>query len=199
MTLGVTVPFYFYLGLATSDDGGDTFTRVSAAPVLERSPVDPYLTGQACVRIEDGRWRMWYVSGERWEPRREGPRHYYHIKYAESSDGVHWRRDGRVAIDFEDDQYAIGRPCVLEDGTGYRMWYCYRGPSYRVGYAESADGIAWTRMDARAGIDCSNEGWDSEMLAYPHVFDHGGRRYMFYNGNGYGKTGVGWAVLDDRY
>src|SRR5262249_48574375 len=82
VTLGVTVPFYFYLGLAVSFDGGETFTRVTASPVLERSSVDPYLTGQACVRIEDGRWRMWYVSGTRWEPRDGGPRHYYHIKYA---------------------------------------------------------------------------------------------------------------------
>jgi len=197
VTLGVTVPFYFYLGLAVSFDGGETFTRVTASPVLERSSVDPYLTGQACVRIEDGRWRMWYVSGTRWEPRDGGPRHYYHIKYAESADGRHWRRDGRVSIDFEGDEYAIARPCVVKDGSTYRMWYCYRCASYRIGYAESADGLDWARMDARAGIDLAPEGWDSEMLAYPFVFDHAGRRYLFYNGNGYGRSGLGWAVLDD--
>jgi hypothetical protein len=35
------------------------------------------------------------------------------------------------------------------------------------------------------------------MVCYPFVFDHGGRRYMFYNGNGYGKSGFGVAVLQD--
>ena len=86
---------------------------------------------------------------------------------------------------------------MLKEKGLYRMWYCYRGASYRIGYAESADGLDWTRMDARAGIDLAPEGWDSEMLAYPFVFDHAGRRYLFYNGNGYGRSGLGWAVLDD--
>jgi hypothetical protein len=76
------------------------------------------------------------------------------------------------------------------------MWYACRGETYRIGYAESADGLSWKRHDAQAGIDVSEEGWDSEMIAYPWVFDHGGRRYMLYNGNGYGETGIGLAVLD---
>ena len=51
-------------------------------------------------------------------------------------------------------------------------------------------------MDERAGIDVSPSGWDSESIEYPHVFDHAGMRYMLYNGNGYGKTGFGLAVLE---
>lgn len=196
VTLGVTVPFYFYLGLAVSDDGGTSFSRLSPSPLLERDAVDPFLTGQACVRIEDGLWHMWYVSGTRWEQGAAGPKHYYHIKYAESVDGVAWARRGVVCIDFEGDEYAIARPCVLKDADRYRMWYCYRGPSYRIGYAESDDGVRWQRLDARAGIAVSDEGWDSEMLAYPCVYDHRGQRYLFYNGNGYGRTGLGWAVLE---
>ena len=46
------------------------------------------------------------------------------------------------------------------------------------------------------GIDVSKNGWDSEMICYPYVFDHKGKRYMLYNGNGYGKTGFGLAVLE---
>ena len=111
-------------------------------------------------------------------------------------DRVRWVRDGRVCIDFRDGEHAIARPCVLKDGDRYRMWYCFRGPSYRIGYAESADGLEWTRFDERAGIDVSSAGWDSEMLAYPFVFDSRGARYMLYNGNGYGRSGVGWAVLE---
>ena len=55
------------------------------------------------------------------------------------------------------------------------------------------------RNDELAGIDVSPEGWDSEMICYPYIFEHRGLLYMLYNGNGYGKTGFGLAVMgDDR-
>jgi hypothetical protein len=198
-TKGVAVPFYFYAGLAVSEDGGASFVRVSRAPILERSEVDPFLTASPWVLVEDGLWRMWYVSGVRWDATPGGPRHLYHIKYAESRDGIDWTRQGRVCVDAASPQeYAFGRPCVLKDVDGvYRMWYSVRGRRYRIGVAESPDGLTWTRMDDVAGIDVSVSGWDSEMIEYPVVFDRAGRRYMLYNGNGYGRTGMGLAVLNE--
>jgi hypothetical protein len=194
-SLGVTVPFYFFVGAAVSDDGGVSFTRVSAGPILERSDGDPYLTASPWILVEDGRWRMWYVAGSRWEATGAEPRHYYHIRYAESSDGRTWHRHPRPCIDYASpDEYAISRPCVVRDRDAYRMWYAARGAAYRIGYAESADGLHWTRRDAEAGIDVSPAGWDSEMVAYPCVFDAAGQRYLLYNGNGYGRTGIGLAV-----
>jgi hypothetical protein len=196
-TRGVSVPFYFFVGCARSIEGGATFQRVSSAPVLERNDVDPYLTASPWILVEDGVWRMWYVSGTGWELTEDAPRHSYHIKYAESDDGIEWRREGRVCIDFAGDEYAIARPCVVKDGTLYRMWYSSRGDSYRIGYAESADGLDWTRQDGDAGIDVSPDGWDSEMIEYPCVFEYEGSWHMLYNGNGYGATGIGLAVLED--
>lgn len=194
--LGRTVPFYYAIGLAISHDEGRTFRRMSRAPILDRNDTDPFLTASPVVLYEDNRWRMWYVSGVRWEQGVTGPRHYYHIKYAESDDGVHWRREGRICIDFANDrEYAIARPSVVRDAKVYRMWFPHRGESYRIGYAESADGLTWRRFDGPAGIDVSPEGWDSEMVTYPAVFDHMGSRYMLYNGNGYGRSGIGLAQL----
>lgn len=196
-SLGQTVPFYLTVGLAISEDGGRTFERVSPAPILERTAVDPYLTASPSVLIEDGVWRMWYVSATQWRMMADGPRHWYHIRYAESADGIHWRRDGLVCIDYQsDDEYAIARPCVLRDDGRYRMWYCARGHRYRLGYAESKDGLAWTRLDstADAALPISAAGWDAEMEAYPMVIPHRGRLHMLYNGNGYGRTGIGLAT-----
>jgi hypothetical protein len=76
------------------------------------------------------------------------------------------------------------------------MWYAFRGTRYLIGYAESSDGRLWKRMDGEAGIQPSAHGWDSEMIEYPFVFRHGENLYMLYNGNDYGKTGIGLAVLD---
>jgi hypothetical protein len=196
-SVGVTVPFYFFVGLAISDDGGETYARASPAPILERNAIDPYLTASPFVLIEEGLWRMWYVSGTGWEMKDNQPRHYYHIKYAESADGIHWRRQGVVCIDYESpDEHAFARPCVLKEDDAYKMWYSYRGNKYKIGYAESADGIRWERKDDQSGIAVSESGWDSDMLAYPYVFDVQDQRYMLYNGNGYGETGIGLAVLE---
>lgn len=140
---------------------------------------------------------MWYLSCTGWHMKNGKPEHRYHIKYAESQDGITWEREGTVSIDYaNDDEYAISRPSVIRDNDCWRMWYSYRGDSYRIGYAESHDGHHWSRLDTEAGIDVSPAGWDSEMIEYPFVFDHKGHRYMLYNGNDYGKTGFGLAILE---
>lgn len=194
--LGVTVPFYLAIGCAASSDGGQRFEKVSTAPILGRSSIDPFLTASPCVLLDNGTWRMWYVSGTDWYLERGEARHRYLVKYAESDDGLDWRPTGLVCIDYRDaDETAIGRPCVLKDGALYKMWYCRRGTAYRLGYAESSDGLVWDRKDDEIDLEGSAESWDSEMQAYPFVFDHDGERHMLYNGNGYGATGIGHATL----
>ena len=80
----------------------------------------------------------------------------------------------------------------------YRYSKNYRGKEngYRIGYAYSNDLENWTRDDSKAGIDISNDGWDSEMVSYPHVFELDGSLYMFYLGNQVGKYGFGIAKLE---
>ena len=195
--LGSSVPFYLNVGVAESDDDGTTFRKLSAAPLLDRNDVDPYLTASPWVLIDNGTWRMWYVSGTEWTQTSDGPRHRYHIKYAESADGRTWKREGIVAIDYASpDEYAFGRPCVVHDGDRYRMWYSYRGDRYRIGYAESRDGITWTRMDTENVLTVSDAGWDSEMVTYPVVLEHRHHWHMLFNGNDYGRTGIGLARAD---
>ncbi len=87
--------------------------------------------------------------------------------------GIEWERKGIVCIDFKsDDEYAISRPCVLKEDGIYKMWYSYRGEIYRIGYAESNDGLQWERKDEEAGLVVSESGWDSERSCYLHVFEH---------------------------
>lgn len=196
--LGVTVPFRNSIGLAISSKNNLNFTKYSEGPILDRNINEPHFCASPCViKKEAERWRMWYLSCVKWELVNGKPQHWYNIKYAESIDGINWIRSGLVCIDFKSKhEYAISRPCVVKDGEFYKMWYSYRGHSYRIGYAESKDGINWNRLDQQVGIDVSDSGWDSEMIEYPYVFEHKGQMYMLYNGNGYGKTGFGLAVLE---
>lgn len=194
---GVTVPFYLAASVAVSDDDGRTFRRVSVGPLLDRNGVDPYLTASPFVLVEKSGWRMWYVSGTGWEQSPAGPRHLYHIRYAESQDGFAWVRKGIVCLDYSrPGEYAFSRPCVIHDDAGYHMWFASRGSSYSIGYAASADGLRWERHDEIAGLKPAQGGWDSQMVEYPFIFSGGGQRYMLYNGNDYGRTGVGLAVWE---
>lgn len=196
--LGVTVPFRNSIGLASSSDGNE-YIRSFSGPILDRSMHEPHFVASCCVLPGKDKWRMWYLSSTGWRVKNNNshPQHFYHIKYAESADGIYWKRNGAVAIDFLDEnEFAISRPSVIQDKDCWKMWYSFRGNAYRIGYAESKDGEKWNRFDEQINLDTSITGWDSEMIEYPFVFDHKNQRYMLYNGNGYGETGFGLALLE---
>ena len=202
----VTVSYRLSIGLAISTDGGISFEKYSEGPICDRDLSEIYFNTAPCVLVENGVWRMWYISCTGWEIVNQHPEPSYHVKYAESSDGIHWRKTGHVCIDYDEFSQAIGRPCVYLDGGVYKMFYSFRSThayrtdssgSYRLGYAESPDGITWTRKDDEVGISRSQEGWDSEMMEYCHILHYEDKTYMFYNGNGFGKSGFGYAILED--
>lgn len=201
-SLKKTVPFDFHIGLAQANTITNKFIQYSKVPILDRTENEPYLIGAPFVIIENDIWKMWYVSGDEWVVHDGENRHYYSIKYAYSKNGIDWIREGIKCIFYANEyEYAFARPFVLQEGNIYKMWYSFRAQknidSYRIGYAESNNGIDWIRKDDEVGIDVSSYGWDSEMICYPYIFDHKGKRYMLYNGNDYGKTGFGLAVLEE--
>ncbi|WND03209.1 hypothetical protein QGN29_02355 [Temperatibacter marinus] len=191
--LGVTVPWRNSIGAAVEQDDG-SFVRVSKAPILDRCHADPYSISYPWILQDDKEFHIWYGSNLAWGDAQEDMAHL--MKYARSDDGLNWNREGHVALPFKDEgEYAMSKPCVIKDPDGFKMWYSYRGLAYRIGYAESKDGKTWVRKDEEVGISVSEEGWDSETVEYPCVFDHKGSRYMLYNGNAYGLTGFGMAKL----
>lgn len=151
------------------------------------------------MRLEDGTYRMWYGSTITWEA---GNKEMLHVlNQATSADGHAWKREG-LAVPFQlGKAQAFSRPTVIGNRkSGFHMWFSYRsgtGVKYRIGYARSADGNVWDLKLDQAGIDVSADGWDSEMIEYPFVFEHKGEHYMLYNGNSHGKTGFGIAILSD--
>jgi hypothetical protein len=203
INLGVTVKIRNSIGLAEWNQQTHRFERCFPGPIIDRTRDLPHFVATPEVLHEAGRYRCWFTACVGWKPTTEGPKHYYRLEYAESADGSNWRREGIVAIDFSDEfEYALGVPRVVKDGDTYHMWFCARAtadcPTYRLQHALSPDGIRWTRQEGLAGIDVSPSGWDSQMICYPFVFDHRGERYLLYNGNNYGKSGFGIAVLESR-
>jgi hypothetical protein len=137
----------------------------------------------------------------------EAPDRVYKIAHATSNDGFSWQREGRQIITDKlgpDECQAL--PTVIFFNDQYHMFFCYRRPDgfrknrdrgYRIGYAFSDDLKNWIRNDDEAGIDVSEDGWDSDMLCYPHAFHCAGKIYMLYNGNEFGRFGFGIAVFED--
>ncbi len=205
-TVRNTIPYHNSIGLAISSDNGLSFKRYSKGPLFDSNVIEPYFSASCSVILGSNIWKMWYLSCTGWQLINDIPEPFYNIKYAESKDGINWIRTGIVCIDNTADSEAIAKPFVIHEDGIYKMWYSYRkvvnyktqkNASYKIGYAESQDGIKWIRKDNLVGIERSSEGWDSEMMEYCHILDIRGKRIMFYNGNGFGKTGFGYAILEE--
>lgn len=199
----VTVSYRLSIGLAISDDFGLTFNRVSNGPICDRSFEEPFFNTAPFVVLENNIWKMWYISCTGWEIINKQPEPKYHVKYTESTDGVHWKKKGVISIDYDEKAKAIGRPCIVKNNDVYEMYFSYRdildyrtqkGKGYQLGKAISVDGINWEKKYDDTGIELSEDGWDSMMMEYCHVFNHDGIDYMLYNGNGFGEDGFGFAI-----
>ena len=203
-----TIAYHNSIGLAISKDGGKSYKKFSSGPLWDRNYSEPHYSGTACVLFDNGVWKNWYLSCTEWRIINDRTEPRYHIKYAESIDGVNWERKGVVAIDYKnEDEAGIVKASVIIEDEVFKMWYSYRSfgqyrtsrnSSYRIGYAESSDGLSWKRLDESKNtlsVSKNINEWDGLMVEYPHVIDIKGKRLMFYNGNGFGETGFGLAEL----
>lgn len=198
------------IGIATSNDDGLTFQRAGDGPVVTSSMNEPFLVGDPFVQVYGGIFHMWYIFGTAWKrfSRESPPDRIYKIGHAVSQDGIVWQKneEGRQIIaDSIGDDESQALPTVIKIGNRYHMLFCYRqsfdfrknaNRGYRIGHAFSDDLRNWSRDDANAGIDVNQEGWDSEMLCYPHLFEMDGEVYLMYNGNEFGRLGFGLAKLE---
>ncbi len=195
-------------GLAISQDKGNTYERYKVGPVLTSSIKEPMLVGDSFVLYENNTFHMWYIFGVKWTEANgvEPPARVYKIAYARSSNGIDWIKNegNQIITDLIGEDECQALPTVVKLKDRYHMYFCYRyatdfrtnpNRGYRLGYAYSDDGINWTRSDETKGIDTSEGGWDSNMMAYPNIFKWGDKTYLLYNGNEFGKYGFGLAEL----
>jgi len=199
---GTSVPYHNAVGLAVSDDDGATFRKMFEGPVLDRSAREPYSVGSLWIVEDSGLLHMFYTEVFDWLRVGDAQEPVYHIKHAVSEDGIEWRKTDRVCVSPRNEREAVARPAMISKDGVHHMWFCYRGSddfrdgrdAYRMGYARSENLLDWERIDSLAGIDVSEDGWDSKMVTYPCTAEAGDRHLMFYNGNGFGAAGFGYAV-----
>lgn len=199
-----SVPFNVAIGLGVSRDNGETFNKLGDGPILSYSSDEPFILSGPKIRKFNEIFYLYYIAGKKWVLDGNRPEPVYKIRLAMSKDGINWTKHGEDLIETKlEENEAQASPDVFYYGSKYHMFFCYRyslnfrgkEKGYRIGYAYSKDLKTWIRDDSKAGIDVSDEGWDSEMIAYPHVFEVDGKVYMLYLGNQVGRYGFGLAEL----
>ncbi|MDA8768044.1 hypothetical protein N9N20_07755 [Planktomarina temperata] len=201
-----SVPYSNLTGLLISEDiYQQPFERIGHGPILTTNLWEPYSATSPFILEDNGKYLAYYCSGTGWVNISGKYEHLYDIKVAHSDDGISWKQLSEVCVEQKNEHEALTRPTVIKILGEYHMWFCYRDSvdfrdgagSYKLGYATSPDGINWTRNDSKSGISASDNGWDSTMMAYPYIIKNDfDQVFMFYNGNGFGKTGFGYAELE---
>jgi predicted GH43/DUF377 family glycosyl hydrolase len=200
-----SVPFNVAIGSGISDDNGETFEKQGHGPILSYTLEEPFVLSGPKIRKFNDVYYLFYIAGTKWIIDNGKPEPVYRIKMAISNDGKNWEKLNKNLIDtFLEEDEAQASPDVIFKNGKYHMFFCYRKSKnyrgkengYRIGYAWSLDLFKWTRENDKVGIDVSDEGWDSEMVSYPHVFELNKKIYMLYLGNQVGKTGFGLAELE---
>ena len=202
-----SVPFNVAIGAAVSRNSGETFEKLGNGPILSYTPDEPFVLSGPKVRHFNGQWQLFYIAGRKWKMVDGRAEPIYKIRMATSADGIYWHKLNRDLIEsrIEEDE-AQASPDVFFSNNKYHMFFCYRYSNnyrgkrngYRIGYASSHNLTDWVRDDTKAGIDVSEDGWDSEMISYPHVFELDEKIYMAYLGNQVGRYGFGLAVLEGK-
>ncbi|RYG62360.1 MAG: hypothetical protein EON60_00175 [Alphaproteobacteria bacterium] len=201
--LCVKVPYLIFAGVAVSEDNGNTFTKLSTrVPIIDRTHDE---AGTRCVPFvvkEDGLYKMWYTADSKsgWIEAKGKKMPLYDLKYTTSHSPIDWSQSTppELAVTFANtDEHGIAKCTLWKEDDLYKIIYSIRSLSqgYRLGYGESTDGIHFTRKDEEVGIDVSETGWDSEMIAFAERIEVNGKVYLFYCGNHYGMAGMGYAEL----
>lgn len=197
------IRYRIFTGLAVSKDGGATFKRHSRSPILDRTDDELFFRGGPFAMFDGGVFKLWYVAGSEWTDIDGKSMPVYDLRYQESKDGIHWASKGELSMAITGkDEHGFGRPWVVKRGPNdYQLFYSIRRRSlaaYRLGYAESRDGINWMRKDEELGLDITPGEFDSDAIMYSAVISVGDKTYCFYNGNNFGEQGFGVAVLEQR-
>lgn len=155
-----------------------------------------------CVLKVGDEWWMWYNG-------RTDNAFTGSVGLATSKDGLVWtkKNNGDPVLEHGAhgtfDSTKVDHPSVLSFDDKFHMWYTAgdAGSQYKIGYATSKDGVAWTREnDARPVLGPGAKGrFDDRVVLHPAVVrNDAGLLHMWYNGDGPQKSfRVGHATSRD--
>jgi hypothetical protein len=196
--ISTNIPYTLLGGLAVSIDGGCSFTRIQATPMLSPTEEEPYFRTAPFVWWEDGQWQMLYIGGGEFftgPAAKRLPR--YALRHTQSPDGWNWTGTSRVLLEPNSalGQIGFGRPVVTAKAgsvaelmLSIRTEYGYTLCSGPFSLQKAIDPTNLSEV-----LPLSPEGWDSEMTCFGVTLEIDGGELLFYNGNQFGRSGFGLA------
>jgi sucrose-6-phosphate hydrolase SacC (GH32 family) len=201
-----TVPYTTAIGVAVSKDGGTHFSRIGPGPVLNINLHEPYMVNSPIVRVINGLWHMWYVSGLRWIETNQGPEIVLRQAHAISMDGLNWKqRQTEIMPQTLGDDECQDLLCPIRIGALWHAFFACRHArgfrddplrGYRLAHAVSDDLVNWRRIEpVDTDLRQSKSDWDHQSTSSTQFLESDGRYWMFYCGNSMGRQGFGIAEL----
>lgn len=192
---GKKVPYLPSLGLAISKKLTGPFKKISKGPILEKSIIDPYFVSSCYVeKTIKNNLKMHYTSCVNWEKKNKKIFPKYLLKNCYSSDGINWRRNGNISINFKNlKETAITRPWVINHKKNKYMFFSSKVSQYKIEVAKFKKNY-WKRQNKKIFFNNPNFDFDNKSNEYASVVKLDNKFYMFYNGNNYGKEGVALAI-----
>jgi|GEM_PF-2089785 len=184
------------IGLATSTDGL-SWAKPNPNPVLpngQPGAFDADHVDYASVLFYNNKYWMWYTGYQ------SGVRK---IGLATSPDGVNWTRHSgnpvlTVGENLAWDAQGVFAPFVIFDGKSFKMWYHGNGRYVQAaGYAESVDGINWTKHPTNPVLPPIPNSWESYTIGVNTVVFANGIYQLWYGGNDGSVTRLGYAISAD--
>ena len=171
---------------------------------MDRNRTEPFFTASPCAMREGDTWHLWYASSTGFLKVENRVEPLYVLKYATSKDGIEWERfNTALACTCRPRTKCSARPTVIKESghlqnvgtaTAAAMTFATEAmPTVSVMQKSTRrrpPGNVWTNGPASIIPPVA---WDSTMQTYPSVVNTPHGKYLFYNGNGFGKTGMGVA------
>ena len=190
--------FQNFLGLATKPIKEKFFKRKYNIPILDRTEQEPFGTGSCCVFKEKNQWLMLYTSFLPWAGKSKSSDSHpysqpsYNIKVAISNDLINWKRNYKSILEFREGEFIHGKPVLYEENNKFELYFSVRGNSYRIGVAS---GTNIKKLKRGINLKFKYQDWISETQEYAFPILLNKTKYLFFNGNGYGRTGLGYTIL----
>lgn len=196
-TQGKKVPFFSNLGLAVSSRITGPFKKFSNSPILGKSKYDPYFVATCFVDKIKGAYEMFYTSNLYWKKINNIPYPRYIIKRCTSTNGINWKVKGEKIINFQSkNEVAITRPWIVKIKKKKVMFFSLKRKKYNIMTSINNGKSNWKRIKIFEFMKNKKINFDTDSQEYASIIKHKNKLYMFYNGNEYGRDGIGLAIAN---
>ena len=188
-------PYTLLAGLAVSEDGGLSF-RKQAGPLLPSTAGERLFRTAPFVERDGAGWRMLYIGGDGFVDGVGKRAPIYSLREARSDVLTSWPEQGSLLLapDQQAGEIGFGRPVAWRDAQGAPtiMLSVRTREGYRLAHASRAAFNAG-QLSLSPVLDPPFGPWEAQMTCFGAPCEVGERELLFYNGDGFGRTGVGLA------